>query len=68
MNSAFEQIESDSWMPQKERLLHHVLEGLRSARLRGTIQDQIEPVVSLHAYIAREAILGAMAGVAATQR
>jgi hypothetical protein len=59
-NSAFEQIESDSWMPQRERLLQCVLEGLRSARLRGTMQDQIGRWFPC-TLLGREVIFGAMA-------
>ena len=39
--AAFERIETESWAPHRERLLQRVLEGLSSARLRGTIQDRI---------------------------
>ena len=38
---AFEQIELGSWMPQRERLLHHVLDGLRSTKVKELVKSKL---------------------------
>jgi len=57
--SAIQQIEVGSWLPHRERLLLHVLDGLRSARVR----DVVEPVVRrwFPAQGSREALYNLMA-------
>ena len=43
---AFEQIELGSWMPQRERLLHHVLDGLRSTKVKELVKSKLKELVS----------------------
>lgn len=35
-------IEHETWVPQRERLLGHVLDGLRSAKVRDLVQQQLQ--------------------------
>lgn len=39
---AFEQIELETWMPQRERLLRHVLDGLRSTKVRELVKSKLQ--------------------------
>lgn len=38
---AFKQIELGSWMPQRERLLQHVLDGLRSTKVKELVKSKL---------------------------
>jgi hypothetical protein len=39
--ATFEQIETGTWLPFRERLLQRILDGLRSAKARGTIEAKV---------------------------
>ncbi len=41
-HEVFEQIELGSWMPYRERLLQHVLEGLRSTKVEELVKSKLE--------------------------
>jgi len=39
---AFDEIELGTWMPQRERLLHHVLDGLRSSKVKEVVRAKLQ--------------------------
>ena len=39
---AFEQIELGSWMPQRERLLQHIFDGLRSIKVKELVKSKLK--------------------------
>nr|QNO56865.1 hypothetical protein KGHFPOIM_00007 [Methanosarcinales archaeon ANME-1 ERB7] len=41
VSDVFEQIETGSWMPHRERLLRHVLYGLRSTKVKGLVKSKL---------------------------
>ncbi|MEI6152621.1 MAG: NACHT domain-containing protein [Deltaproteobacteria bacterium] len=55
-NEAFEKIETEVWMPQRERLLQNVLDGLRSTKVKELVKQKLETWFPGQKYWARKSI------------